>query len=407
MRPTSFKDVLPGSQPFPLQAVQLTLLTFTLTQGGVHKVKKQSQMNLSIIKKISSVLSIAILTLAAQSASAQSYKLPGQHTQNSQDRLANQTTVKSNTFATPSVNYFNSNSGSLDLEVVGNGEIYQYGWDSGRVNCYGDYDVPQRANIDVSDFAIPHPGMLTSPYGYRARFGRMHRGVDLRLNVGDTVRAAFDGRVRITNYEAKGYGNYVVLRHYNQLETVYGHLSKFLVKDGQEVKAGQPIALGGNTGHSTGPHLHFETRYMGYAINPQAIFDFGAKTVHTDVYTFDKSTYQNARNFGPKSNNSNVAQAKPKAQPQAQTQNAQTAKAKATAAAAVNATKNNKATTKNDKAAAKAKSATPASKSVSAKKGDSLSKIAARNNTTVDRLCKLNGIKSSATLQPGQSIRVN
>lgn len=149
---------------------------------------------------------------------------------------------------------------------------------------------------------MPCPGMITSNYGYRPRFGRMHKGVDLHIRSNDTIYAAFDGKVRLTNYEAKGYGNYVILRHPNGLETVYGHLNKFLVKGEQMVKAGQPIALGGSTGRSTGPHLHFETRFMGYAINPSAIFDFQNQTTHTDTYTFSKSTYTQPRNFAPSTN---------------------------------------------------------------------------------------------------------
>ena len=149
---------------------------------------------------------------------------------------------------------------------------------------------------------MPCPGQVTSNYGYRAKFGRMHKGIDLHIKSNDTIYAAFDGKVRLTNYEARGYGNYVIIRHPNDLETVYGHLNKFLVKPDQVVKAGDPIALGGSTGRSTGPHLHFETRYMGYAINPSAIFDFANQTTHTDTYTFTKKTYTQPRNYAPKHN---------------------------------------------------------------------------------------------------------
>ena len=150
---------------------------------------------------------------------------------------------------------------------------------------------------------MPVPGPVTSNYGYRPKFGRMHKGVDLRLKSNDTVVAAFDGKVRVVNYEGKGYGNYVIIRHPNGLETVYGHLNKHLVKENQVVKAGEPIGLGGSTGRSTGPHLHFETRFMGYAINPAAIFDFANHCTHTDQYTFSKTTYQEARNFAPAKKN--------------------------------------------------------------------------------------------------------
>lgn len=177
-------------------------------------------------------------------------------------------------------------------------DIYTEGWESNLVNPYKSSDVPNVKRIDVRNFCMPVKGrMVTSPYGYRARFKRTHKGVDLRASIGDTVRAAFTGRVRLTRYERGGYGFYVIVRHNNGLETVYGHLSRFLVKPGQYVKAGTPIALSGNTGRSTGPHLHFETRYMGYAINPQAIFDFEDRTTITDTYTFSKSTYTEARSY--------------------------------------------------------------------------------------------------------------
>lgn len=180
-------------------------------------------------------------------------------------------------------------------------DIYTEGWESGLVNPYKESQVPDRKRIDVSHYCMPVKGnYITSPYGYRARFKRTHKGVDLRAAVGDTVRAAFSGRIRLTKYERGGYGFYVIVRHENGLETVYGHLSRFLVKPNQYVKVGQPIALSGNTGRSTGPHLHFETRYMGYPINPMAIFDFRNRTTFTDTYLFTKSTYTDARSYGSK-----------------------------------------------------------------------------------------------------------
>ena len=126
--------------------------------------------------------------------------------------------------------------------------------------------IPATLDIDVSSFAAPTIGMITSPFGWRRR--RMHKGVDIKVYVGDTIRAAFDGKVRVKKYERRGYGYYLVLRHTNGLETVYGHLSRQLVNQDAEVKAGQPIALGGNTGRSTGPHLHFEILVNGVSVNP-------------------------------------------------------------------------------------------------------------------------------------------
>lgn len=312
-------------------------------------------------------LAAATPVTAQNPAEQTTYRLPGQHTAQSQNLLAAQTAVKPNVHVLPSIDYLN-----YEEEAEPEGDLYDIGWTSGHVNCYNGVTVPQTATIDVRNFHMPHPGYLSSPYGYRPRFRRMHKGVDIHLNMGDTIRAAFDGRVRITNYEAKGYGKYVVLRHYNDLETVYGHMSKFLVNNGDYVKAGDPIGLGGNTGRSTGPHLHFETRYMGYAINPAAIFDFANQTTHTDYYTFDKNTYQNARNFSPEANAEYAA----------------------------------KYTAANPRRATSTKTAATSSRTVKVKKGDSLSRIASRNGTTVSKLCKLNGLKTTSKLQPGQTIRV-
>ena len=179
-------------------------------------------------------------------------------------------------------------------------DIYTEGWESGFVNPYNESDVPNSKVINVKNYVMPVKGnYVTSHYGYRPRFGRVHKGVDLKAAVGDTVRSAFSGRVRLTKFERNGYGFYVIVRHENGLETVYGHLSRFLVQPNQYVKAGQPIALSGNTGRSTGPHLHFETRFMGYAINPEAIFDFENRVTHTDMYTFNKSTYTQSRSYTP------------------------------------------------------------------------------------------------------------
>lgn len=176
-------------------------------------------------------------------------------------------------------------------------EVSTEGWNSRKVNPYNEKDVPDLYTIDVSNYVMPVMGPVTSNYGYRPKFGRMHKGIDLKLNANDTVVAAFDGKVRVVNYEAKGYGNYVIIRHPNGLETVYGHLNKHLVKENETIKAGQPIGLGGSTGRSTGPHLHFETRFMGYPINPAAIFDFNNHCTYTDEYTFSKKTYTEARTY--------------------------------------------------------------------------------------------------------------
>lgn len=131
-----------------------------------------------------------------------------------------------------------------------------------------------RPTLGRQDFFRPVAGIITSRFGWRPQFQRIHHGVDLRLNIGDTVRAAISGTVEKISYDADGYGHYVVMSHSDDMKTVYGHLQYALVSQGQYVYSGQPLAIGGNTGNSTGPHLHFETRLGGIAVDPTLIFDF-------------------------------------------------------------------------------------------------------------------------------------
>ena len=120
----------------------------------------------------------------------------------------------------------------------------------------------------AKDCRRPVEGGYTSFFGYRPNFGRHHNGIDIALNIGDTVKCVLPGVVVKVNCDPVGYGNYVVVRHDGELETLYAHLAKELVEAGQEINTGDPIGLGGVTGNATGPHLHFETRLKGEAINP-------------------------------------------------------------------------------------------------------------------------------------------
>lgn len=231
-------------------------------------------------------------------------------------------------------------------------ELYDDLWDTQYVKAYADVKIPETFTVDVSEFVMPIEGRVTSNYGPRGR--RYHYGTDIKLQKGDTIRAAFDGKVRVKRYERRGYGYYLVLRHSNGLETVYGHLSRFLVDQDQEVKAGESIALGGNTGRSTGAHLHFEFRFLGQPINPSEIIDFNDFCVKDDYYVFNK--------------------------------------AKSGKAASVNkytAQGNGKMTY------------------YKIKNGDTLGAIAKRHRTTVSKLCKLNNMKSTTTLRVGKTIRIS
>ena len=158
-------------------------------------------------------------------------------------------------------------------------------WDNGGVWNVSGY-APANMRIDLRGFAMPTTSRkVTSNYG--PRWGRQHAGIDVKVYIGDTIYAAFDGKVRVVKNEGdrRGYGKYIVIRHPNGLETLYGHLSKQIVSEDQIVKAGEPIGLGGNTGRSTGSHLHFETRLAGKAINPAQMFDFEHQDIVSDFFT--------------------------------------------------------------------------------------------------------------------------
>lgn len=138
----------------------------------------------------------------------------------------------------------------------------------------------------------------TSKFG--ARWSRWHYGTDLRLKIGDSVTSVFDGVVRVSKYNRGGYGWYILVRHHNGLETIYGHLTKNLVHVGDTVKAGQLIGWGGNTGRSTGPHLHFEVRWQGNAIDPEDLFDFKNDTILALSYEMTPKAYDYVRKMRAK-----------------------------------------------------------------------------------------------------------
>lgn len=172
-------------------------------------------------------------------------------------------------------------------------------WTSGKINPY-DLDgatYKDTLMVHINDslarigWTMPVTNSrITSPFGFRGY--RWHYGADLKVYYGDPIIAAFDGIVRIVDYERYGYGRYVVLRHLNGLETLYGHMSKTKVKVGEQVVAGQEIGLGGSTGRSTGTHLHFEVRYQGNAIDPSSIYDFTVDCLIDDTYAVTAASFQ-------------------------------------------------------------------------------------------------------------------
>lgn len=231
-------------------------------------------------------------------------------------------------------------------------------WNNDRAHCYASSEVPDSFKIDLRGFAMPTPSRrVTSNFGYRASFRRMHKGLDIKVYTGDTICAAFDGKVRVVKYDAGGYGYYVLIRHTNGLETIYGHLSKQLVAVDQEVKAGEPIGLGGNTGRSYGSHLHFETRLLGEAIDPALMFDFEAQDVTADYYVFRSSKSQSTGS--------------------------------STLASRENRSDGNQSATR----------------MYQVKRGDSINSIARRLGTTVDHLCDVNNLSRRSKIRPKQILK--
>ena len=225
--------------------------------------------------------------------------------------------------------------------------IYRNIWTDERVNPYGTLfdSLKDDVHIPMAGFRLPAPGYVTSPYGWRRN--RMHKGTDIKVQVGDSIRAAWGGQIRIVGWDPRGYGYFVVMRHDNGLETVYGHLSRPLVDEYEQVPAGYVIGLGGNTGRSTGSHLHLEIRYLGEALDPATVIDFS------------NGQLKNANEF----------------------------------VIGIKAMKQKRA----EQAAMKWHKV---------RQGDTLSGIAKKYGTSVKALCRLNNIKETKILQIGQKIRV-
>ena len=261
-------------------------------------------------------------------------------------------------------------------------------WEERYINAYGNVELPQELKIDLRHFCMPTTNrIVTSGYGYRPRFRRQHKGLDINANRGDTIRAAFDGKVRIVEFQKGGYGNVVVIRHSNGLETVYGHMSKHLTQRGNTVKAGDPIGLAGSTGRSTGTHLHFETRLLGEYIDPAKLFDFPHQDVTGDFYVFrgrGRGTL-----LGKHDPNAVVAGGSEVAE----------------AVPAVEAAQEVTYTSSETPQAQRNQRAARNTRIHKVRKGETLSSIARQHHTTVAKLCRANGITTRTTLRVGQILK--
>lgn len=238
-----------------------------------------------------------------------------------------------------------------------------------------DTTIVVLADNSTNFYCHPHKDKINSDYGWRRR--SFHYGIDIDLVPGDTIYCAFDGMVRIAKRH-KGYGNVVIVRHFNGLETIYGHLSKLMVTENQTVKAGDILGLGGSTGRSTGPHLHFETRYLGTPFNPSKIINFDTYKLLNDTLFLSKYTFEKPPKRKTPSRSHNYTQ------------------------------KSVNISNTNNNTVSQTKTPPPNGKAVYyyVKSGDTLSQIAAKYGTSVGAICGLNGFSKNKLLQINQKIRV-
>lgn len=263
----------------------------------------------------------------------------------------------------------NESEGPDTLQITFPSHDLYASWDTTAANPYKFNESFKSDSVTIQllseseQFVVPFKGPLTSLFGWRKY--RPHYGTDINLETGDTIMAAFDGMVRLAKVYY-GYGNCVIIRHKNGLETVYAHLSKIKVETGQQVTAGTVIGLGGNTGHSYGSHLHFEIRYLGQALDTQDFIDYEKGCLKTNCFTLRKCDVENKYDLRAlhTRHRSDVGMAK-----------------------------------------GKNYGGKSGSKSYKVRKGDTLSAIAKRRGTTVKALCKKNGLKPTSKLRIGQVLR--
>ena len=250
-------------------------------------------------------------------------------------------------------------------------DVFEKNWDTVSSNPYKleQKDLPYSWSIwlvdSLNQYHCPFQGEIHPRGKFGPRRGRRHQGVDIPLKTGDPVYATFTGKVRMSKYLG-GYGNVVVIRHENGIETFHGHLSKRMVEAGDWVNAGDVIGLGGSTGRSTGPHLHFETRYQGFAFDPQWLIDFKTGDLRHRLFVLKKKYFSQYSNYEQDFEDE----------------------------------------WKNEEDDKKEDAERAAMRWHTIRSGDTLGRIAINNGTTVSAICKLNGITPKTILKIGRRIRV-
>ncbi len=277
-------------------------------------------------------------------------------------------------------------------------EVFTSHWDTINLFAYRDIELrhlPEEIECRLvsqpGDYHCPVMGTIVSRYGPRGR--RNHNGIDLGLKTGEPIYAAFSGRIRYARYNTGGFGNLIIMRHPNGLETYYAHLSRINVKAGDWVVAGQVMGYGGNTGRSRGPHLHFEVRYCDQTFDPQHIIDFATGNLRYGTFLLERS-YFNIRSRATEGLEDDDEGLIDPSQ----------------IAAGADSTSISEAilaeVERKDKEAAAKAAEEAAAKYHTIRSGDTLGGLAAKYHTTISAICKLNGITTKTTLRIGRKLRV-
>ena len=239
-------------------------------------------------------------------------------------------------------------------------------WDTSKIKIDYDTEVAYPIHIQFKETnyvsPIPRNKVITSRYGWRK--GRAHKGIDIDLITGDSLYAMFDGVVRFANYSS-GHGRTVVVRHFNGLETVYAHLSRYGVKENDTVVAGSYLGKGGTSGNARGSHLHLELSCNGIPVNPEYLLDFNENNEIRAKDIWITKTWTRPELHSSKRQS-----------------------------------KLEIFTTEEEAIA----SMNREPKVYIVKKGDTLSKISLRNNTSITAICKSNHMKRNSTLRIGQKL---
>jgi len=281
--------------------------------------------------------------------------------------------------------------------------VYAEHWDTTQIFSYKSIqlaDLPDKVDLclinNPHEFHYPIQGMVRSKYGIRKR--RNHNGVDIPLRTGEPIYSAFDGKVRYAKYNTGGYGYLVIVRHKNGLETWYAHLCRPNVQPNDYVKAGEVIGFGGNTGRSTGPHLHFEVRYCDQTFDPEFLFDFPTGVLKTELFALEKSYY----NIHSRASELLIEDDEGLDFPDTDENLMLLAEMGDTTASqqllALAVAREQEAERKRQEAAAATYH--------TIKSGDTLGAIAPRYGVSIDQICRLNNITRTTTLRLGRRLRV-